>query len=143
MTSFYQLFPIFCSPLSALMLLTLVRLASPPLAWTLPVDFPPDWASYSSFVPLQILQTKVIGLRIIYDHVNSFHDFHCLEENIQIPCKTIHKLTHFYLCNLVVFNQDQNLSVLPHRGHLTMPIDIFDGHHECVCVCVCVLSFSG
>lgn len=39
MTSFYQLFPIFCS-LSALMPLTLVRLASPPLAWTLAVDFP-------------------------------------------------------------------------------------------------------
>lgn len=40
MTSFYQLFPIFCSPLSALIPLTLVRLASPLLAWTLPVDFP-------------------------------------------------------------------------------------------------------
>lgn len=135
MTSFYQLFPISCPPLSALMPLPLVRLASPPLRGLLQ-QTSPDWASYSSSVALQIPQTKVIGLRILYDHVNSFHDFHCLEENIQIPCKTICKLTHFYLCNLVIFNQDQNLSVLPHRGHLTMPIDIFDGHYECVCVCV-------
>ena len=80
-------------------------------------------------------------LKIQIDYITSLFQTIQLSQStwnkIQIPCKTIYKLTHFYLCNLVIFNQDQNLLVLPHRGHLTMPVDIFDGHHRCVYVCVC------
>lgn len=35
--------------------------------------------SYSSFVSLQILHMKVMDLKDLYDRVNSFHGFQCLE----------------------------------------------------------------
>lgn len=108
MTSFFiSSFPFFCSPLCS-------NGTDPgqglhPLLLGLLVDFP-GLGFLPSFVPLQVLQTKGIGLRIIYDHVNSFHDFHCLEENTsKFHVKPFINWTHFYLCNLVIFNQDQNL----------------------------------
>lgn len=68
---------------------------------------------FTPALPLQILQTKELGPRVISDHVSSFHDFQCLEENIQIPCKTI--INHFYLSNVVIFSQGQFVSFASQR----------------------------